>query len=446
MGGLLAALDDDRRALKLPDNVAGDDHGGFRGIYRRLVAIKGIVGDRHRRTLPHPHGVALFRSNASKRITADRGLTLHQDRRHATAGNAIVTNRRRRPVLHGNDRRHSSRAGKLVIRDGRCRIFDYADSDQFIVEALVPLNDRNHLVLHADSGQFVFPAFVAEDQRFGTALTTDARHLVIAADVGSQDRASSVTAPDPGHFVLVALVTFDNGGRTFHANTDACPPILVALVAPHDGLRSFSTPDACPDVLEAHIVSDHWVGLTTADPGPQVLFAGIATNDRLGPFRHADSTAHVAINEVTSDERFCLRLVDTENADPDIAVVVNDAVGDGATHALNADGWVGSFRLDRTFFIAQFFTLRIKVLPPSGLVVEPNVRDRKAVERTALGHHNTGFLVFLFASVDDRCLGPRQPIDSLGVIPFALQDDARLETNAFLIHTGGNGDSVARLR
>lgn len=239
----------------------------------------------------------------------------------------------------------------------------------------------------------------------------------------------------------VAFVAF-----TFHANSDACPSILVALVAPHDELRSFSTPDACPDVLEAHIVDDYWVGLTAADPGPQVLFASIATNDRLGPFRHADSTAHVAINEVTSDERLCLRRVDTQNADPDIAVVVNDAVGDGATHALNADGWVGSLRLDRTFFVAQFFTLRIKVLPPSGLVVGTNIRDGKAVERTALGHHNTGFLAFLFAPVDDRCLGLRQSIDSLGVIPFALQDDARLETNAFLIRTGGSHDSVARLR
>ncbi len=46
-----------------------------------------------------------------------------------------------------------------------------------------------------------------------------------------------------------------------------------------------------------------------------------------------------------------------KNADADIAVVVNDAIRDGATHALNADRWSSPFRLNRAFLIAQLFTV-----------------------------------------------------------------------------------------
>ena len=80
---------------------------------------------------------------------------------------------------------------------------------------------------------------------------------------------------------------------------------------------------------------------------------------------------------------------------------------------------------------------------PSGLVVGTDVRDREAVECAALGHEDTGLLSVLTAAVQDCHFRTFEAIGSLGVIPFAPQDDAWPELNAFLILTGGNRDRVA---
>ena len=124
---------------------------------------------------------------------------------------------------------------------------------------------------------------------------------------------------------------------------------------------------------------------------------------------------------------------------------MNDAMGDGATHALNADRRVRPFRLDGAFLIAQFFAVRVEVLFPESVVVDSNVGDRETVQRTALGHHDARRCPILTAAINDRGLSSFQTIGSLGIVPFTPQDDARLQGDTLPILAGGNENRVAVL-
>lgn len=58
-----------------------------------------------------------------------------------------------------------------------------------------------------------------------------------------------------------------------------------------------------------------------------------------------DSAAEISMADVTEDDRRSPMTFDSNNRDPDIAVVMDDVVGHRAVRAANADGRNGSFRL-----------------------------------------------------------------------------------------------------
>lgn len=138
------------------------------------------------------------------------------------------------------------------------------------------------------------------------------------------------------------------------------------------------------DVTGALVVEDDRVRLPATDPGPKVLLQMLPHNDRLCSLGFADPATHIPLDDVAGDDRSGIGLFSADHADPDIAVVVDDAVGEGASHTRNADRRDGPFGLDRAFLVAQFFGVQVEMLFPEGLVIRLDIGDGEAGQRAPM--------------------------------------------------------------
>lgn len=182
------------------------------------------------------------------------------------------------------------------------------------------------------------------------------------------------------------------------------------------------------------------------DSGVEIFETRVTKDSASGTVYDANPASHVAVADIAFYKRglLFLRIVPAQS-DPGVPVVMHDVVDDPSAHTIRPDA--GNPETSDVFMKLVCAPSSV-MLPPSGIVVTPDVCHGESINNRVLRHRYSRGRLFACrentTSVDHGALGTRESDRTLPVIAGAPETDTWLEPDALAINASAHNDFVAR--
>lgn len=196
-----------------------------------------LIGLSHRfASFPKPDALTELFVGSFDGVPREQSLPFKENSGHAAAVQSVANEDGFRATADRDQRRHSARAGEVVVGDDGAGFPGEANRHQLVVGATIVPNDAFASLPQPDAGLGILDALITDDERSRTKLGSDARHFILFATIVPDDRFGFFLASDTRHPVVVAVISFHNGARLGSgANANPGAPVVMTFVCAHHG-------------------------------------------------------------------------------------------------------------------------------------------------------------------------------------------------------------------